>query len=412
VHVVWWNIEMYDNDVYYVQGKADGSWIPFQKIYDSDGQSMNPTVIVGPNSSVDVCWDEATSESGTPFDLFCSRLQSDGSWSSPANLSNSPGSSWLRDLAVDAGGTLHAIWAENSEIYYRSQDPNGSWSELLNLSNSIGGSAQPSLAVEPNGTAHAVWAESSPGDIYYSGPLFVGETGDSSIAQAIEVPAGLSAPVLSVLYQAGGLHPGNNAALSLVGDDGTGPATLLYTTTSTAGWSHVWFDVAAWTGKTMTVTFNVHQAGGQPQAWAYLDEISLGSTYPDVWIAQNVSAVLALPGDVVRLGVVYGNRGNAPAGSVRLADVLGPGLSFVAADPPPSTVDLWPTWEVGDLPAGSGPWSIVVTATVAVTVPFPGQVTATATINTATPELETGNNAAQAEIAILGRLYLPLLVKE
>jgi len=411
VHVAWWNNDLYDSDVYYVQGKADGSWTPFQKVHASDGMSMNPTPIAGAYGSVHVCWDEATSQSGTPFDLYCSRLQSDGSWASPANLSNSSGSSWFRDLAVDGGGTLHAIWAENSEIYYRRQDPDGSWSELVNLSNSIGGSAEPSLAVEPNGTAHAVWAESSPGDIYYSGPPFVGQTGDSSIAQAIQVPAGLSAPVLSVLYQAGGLYAGNDAVLELVVDDGTDPATLLYTTTSTAGWSHAWFDVAAWAGQTMTVTFNVHQAGGQPQAWAYLDEISLGSTRPDVWITLTPSATSVLPGDALRLTVLYGNRGNAPAEGVRLADILGPGLSFVAADPPPSTVNPWPTWEVGDLPAGSGPQSIVVTTSVAVTVPFPGQVTATATIDTATPEPETGNNAARTQIAILGRLYLPLVVK-
>jgi len=411
VHVVWWNIEMYDNDVYYIQGRADGSWTPFQKVHASDGMSMNPTAIAGAYGSVHVCWDEATSQSGTPFDLYCSRLQSDGSWASPANLSNSSGSSWFRDLAMDSGGTLHAIWEEGSEIYYRRLDPDGNWSELLNLSNSVGGSAQPSLAVEPNGTAHAVWAESSPGDIYYSGPPFVGQTGDSSIAQTVHVPADLSAPVLSVLYQAGGLYTGNDAWLELVADDGTDPATLLYTTTSTAGWSHAWFDVAAWAGQTMTVTFNVHQAGGQPQAWAYLDEISVGSTRPDVWITQTPSATSALPGDPVRLTVLYGNRGNATASSVRLADILGPGLSFVAADPPPSTMDPWPTWEVGNLPAGSGPQSIVITAGVAATVPFPGQETTTATVSTATPELETGNNAAQAQIAILGRLYLPLVVK-
>ncbi len=114
---------------------------------------------------------------------------------------------------MDGGGTLHAIWDEGSEIYYRRLDPDGNWSELLNLSNSIGGSAQPSLAVEPNGTAHAVWAESSPGDIYYSGPPFAGQTGDSSIAQTVQVPADLSAPVLSVLYQAGGLYADNDAWL-------------------------------------------------------------------------------------------------------------------------------------------------------------------------------------------------------
>jgi len=161
----------------------------------------------------------------------------------------------------------------------------------------------------------------------------------------------------------------------------------------------------------VTLTFNIHQSAGQPQAWAYLDEISLGSTFPDVWVTQTGSAASALPGDALRLSVAYGNRGHAQAGDVRLTEVLGPGLSFIAADPPPTDIAPWPTWEIGDLPPGSGSLLVVITATVAVTTPFPGEISATATIETGTPELETENNAATLPIAVATRLYLPLVHK-
>ena len=98
---------------------------------------------------------------------------------------------------------------------------------------------------------------------------------------------------------------------------------------------------------------------------------------------------------------------------MRITDTLPNELFFVDASPPPifNTL-LWAwEWDIGDLPAGSGPFSIVLTTTVAPTAELRSTLTNTVRIETASPELEIANNQAQAAILVARRVYLPVLLK-
>lgn len=109
--------------------------------------------------------------------------------------------------------------------------------------------------------------------------------------------------------------------------------------------------------------------------------------------------------------MTYGNSGGAAAGGVCISDILPAGLSFVRADPAPISTTLPLRWEVGELAAQSGPFSIILTVTVAPTVSLSDQLANAASIGTIFPELETANNQAWLVTYIGYRVYLPLLTR-
>ncbi|MBU1879347.1 MAG: DUF11 domain-containing protein [Chloroflexi bacterium] len=185
--------------------------------------------------------------------------------------------------------------------------------------------------------------------------------------------------------------------------------TVFSANANTDGWTHGWADMTPWAGQTITLTFNVHNEAGAPRTWAYLDEVSLGSAYPNLWVSKT-SSTAPPGGGPVRYTLTYGNLGGVPAQTVRLTDTLPAGVTFVAASPAPtSTAPL--VWEVGDLAAGAGPFTIIVTATVDAGVPTWTTLANTVTIGAATPEADLDNNSATAQTFVGYRGYLPLSLK-
>jgi len=67
-------------------------------------------------------------------------------------------------------------------------------------------------------------------------------------------------------------------------------------------------------------------------------------------------------------------------------------------------------WNVGAMPAGSGPFTIQLTLRAAAAIPNPSTVNISAVIAGPT-ELETMNNAATASVLIDWRTYLPLILR-
>lgn len=238
----------------------------------------------------------------------------------------------------------------------------------------------------------------------------VEHSGDSSIAQTVTVPMTMSAPTLSFFYQLVGLSATRSSWFAVRVDNSITATTLFSTTTTTNDWTHRWIDLTPWAGQTITLTFNLHQAAGDPVRELYLDDITLGSAYPDLWINKTGTRT-APSGQPVVYTITYGNRGGTMAGGVRITDTLPGGLTFVNASPPPRAATVPLVWEVGDLPARSGPFTIVVTTTAASGVSLRAPLTNTVAIKADSPELETFNNTAQAATFIGYRLYLPTLMR-
>jgi uncharacterized repeat protein (TIGR01451 family) len=236
-------------------------------------------------------------------------------------------------------------------------------------------------------------------------------SGDSMLTQAITLPFGMSSPVLSFLADVKGEPSQANSWFEVKVQEGITTTTLLTMTRETDGWTHFWHDLSPWAGETITLTLNLHQTAGQPGAWAYLDEVTIGAAHPDLWVEKSGPGSAFLPGDLITYTITYGNRGSIAASQVVLTDTLPAQLAFVSASVIPDSTTSGIVWEVGDLPAGSGPFTITVSVRV-ISNPAQGYFLPNkASISGLTPELEMDNNLTETETFIGARISLPLLVR-
>ncbi len=459
VHVVWGAAD--GSEIYYVRRASDGTWSAPLNLSNTPGSSQTPQLAVDGEGNVHVVWDESMGvgsggisyarrdSSGTwstpqsissnptyadrpqlavdgggnvhviwiygHLAIFYSRRGGNGFWSPPLEISSSLDSSRYPQIAVDGEGEVHVVWtgkaSGNDDIYYALRSVEGTWHAPWNVSQNSGSSAEAKVATDEREGVHIVWTDDTPGnyDVYYAGPEFSTQTGHAAISQAVNVPTSMYAPTLSFLYRLGGASPTNDTWFRAYLEDGVETTTLLSTTTNSTTWVHPWFDLTPWAGQTITLTFDVHQTAERECPGVYLDEVTLGSAHPDLWISKPRLAVL--PGEEVAFAITYGNRGGAAASGVQVTDQLPPELSFVAANPPPIATTPSLVWDVGGLPARSERSTIIVTATVSQTVPLFSRLTNTVTIETTSPELEVANNSAQA-VVFIGRLtYLPIIWK-
>jgi uncharacterized repeat protein (TIGR01451 family) len=467
IHVLWGGrTDAGSNAALYTAKPVGNDWAsPVVVINTGNDGVANPVLAVGLGNTLHALWFQSMYASGT-WQVFYTGKPWGGSWSTPINLSlYSPHSAWLPDLAVDAEGALHAVWRSfdpvsygvmyaskhdadpwtlpvnivsgeadssaiavrgtdvhvvchrldtsyNYDILYTRKVGDANWNSPVNLSNNPGGSGHPDIALDKLGGPHIVWHDSTTGDeIYYVGPELAAQTGDSTIAQVVTIPVTISTPILSFLYQLGGASAAGGTYFNVRVDNGITPTLLFSTTSNTDAWTHRWLDLTPWAGQAITLTFTVHQVAGQTDIWAYLDEVTLGSAHPDPWVSKS-SPSAAPPGGPVVYTIAYGNQGGAVANGVWITDTLPGDFLFASASPPPTVITPLLAWNVGNLPAKSGPFTIVVTATVVPTATLFRHYTNTVSIQTTATELEQANNVAVAQTFVGYRLYLPLAARE
>ncbi len=392
---------------------SDGTWSTAEPVWSWSGGVYEPHVGVDSATGiVHAIW--TANLNYDEGDLYHAWRASDGTWSAPEKLTNGSGQPIEASLRVDARGTAHAVWRYeeqySSDLFYAQRPRGGSWSAPQELSNTASEDARHQLVLDGDGGVHVIWLGGDGGThVNYTGPAPASADGESVLSQAVPVAADGRPQTLSFLYQLHGASEVAGTNLHVELNDGLATTTLLSTAAERQDWTHFWADLTPWAGETVTLTFRVHEGSGHPYAWAYLDEVSAGSTYPDVWVGHKDAS--AEPGSQVALEITYGNRGAAPAEGVRLSAALPPELTFLAASLPPSTTVPILTWELGALPAASGPYTLVITAAVAGGTPAPAPLTDTVAITTTSVELEIENNTATGVIAVKWQFYLPLIVK-
>lgn len=230
--------------------------------------------------------------------------------------------------------------------------------------------------------------------------------GTARVSQILTLPLTSTSPGLSFMYRFTAGAPGDTPTLTVTADAGEDADVVLTRTHETGGeWRHVWHSMTAWAGKTITLTFAFESTEGAAQL--LLDEVSLGSTAPNLWAALYLPPN-AGPGSTAVFTAAYGNMGGGFAGGNTLTVTLPAGISFVAADPAPATTAPALVWTLIDLAGQGAPMSIQITATVDASATLGSPLTMTAGIRTATPELELANNNAAALILPAYRAYLPL----
>ncbi|MCW5862632.1 MAG: PD40 domain-containing protein [Anaerolineae bacterium] len=312
-------------------------------------------------------------------------------------------------MIVDAGGTPHVTFLDRAasgayQPFYTARDDAGNWLtpiELFQPASIYGHDGV--LALDSAGNVHAVWqfslSQYAADDLAYAGPAPATATGNSTLSQAVVVPAGMAHPTLSFLYAGAG-------ALQLTLDAPGRAPSVVALPPSPAGMRHVSLPLADYAGRTVTLSFALSQTAGRPPTWATLDEVTLGAAHADAWVAAISGR--GVPGRNVTHTLGVGNRGAAEATGVVLTYALPPQLSFVSADPAPSsTAPL--RWNLGALPPG-GQVTIELTAAVAHDVAGQRAVTSTATLTTGN-ELETLNNSATVSTPLGALAYVPMTAR-
>jgi uncharacterized repeat protein (TIGR01451 family) len=138
-----------------------------------------------------------------------------------------------------------------------------------------------------------------------------------------------------------------------------------------------------------------------------VDDVTIGSGLPDLWVKAGNKAN-GVPGATIQQTLVYGNQGSFPAQGVTLSVTLPDKLTFVSADPAPTSVNgQILSWDAGDLAGKSGPFTIQITATVAPDAELLSALNLSAAIQTTSNELETANNTAETQVIVEARMYLP-----
>jgi len=167
VHLVWAGDTVRGYDIFYARKPAEGDWSFPRDVNRSFGISLYPQLAVDPFDTVHIIWQEQPFTS-TQTDIYYSYLVPGGTWTPPENISKTPGNSYSPALLLDAQGTLHALWqdysveANQGEIVYTSKPRGGTWSPAENVSRTPGDSAGPAIAVDARGTLHAVWYDNTP----------------------------------------------------------------------------------------------------------------------------------------------------------------------------------------------------------------------------------------------------------
>ncbi|MBN1886562.1 MAG: PD40 domain-containing protein [Thermoflexales bacterium] len=417
VHMTW---DDWDH-VRYIERDSNGHWSPVKTLSAGIGGYW-PQIGMSEDGQIHVVWFRR-------YGATCHAWkQAQGSWSSPQCVAQpSYGFQDGMATAVDRQGNVHLVWSYRTsyfnpewswDVYYvQWRQHTGAWTapRLLDIVDTPNGIAA-QLAVDDKGHVNMIRTGIGPWgdpDIFYLRSLSAEQSSDVTIAQAVTIPMTMSTPVLSFLYQFGStsLAGGNWFRASV--NDGITATTLVSINAVTDDWTHRWFDLSSWRGQVLTVAFDVRHVGGFPTAWAYLDEVTLGSANPDLWVSKS-SPPAAKPGEQVVYTISYGNQGGAPASGMRFTDTLPAELDVVGANPSPvvsgSLLLDW-GWDVRDLPAQSGPFVIVITANVSATIPMFSNLTNTVRIQSTSGELETANNVASALTFIGYRVYLPLVAR-
>ena len=223
-----------------------------------------------------------------------------------------------------------------------------------------------------------------------------------AISQTVTIPNTMTNPTLSFLTR-GRTTNGADGVVTI--SDEAGEASLVFSNSGNS-WQQTWFDMSSWSGKTITITFSY----ATTDDYFYLDEVTLGSAHPNVWIDIG-GDLAARPGEPLIYEINFGNNTNLDAHTNIITLTLPTDVNFVSASIPPTVNGNVLTWEIGDLLADSDTSMISVTANVKAAAPTGTFVEAQVEIESATPELVLENNTAVFSTFVGDLIYLPFVTR-
>jgi len=184
VYVVWTDYT-FNNDIFFRashdKGQTFGSTI---NVSNNTGTSFTPDIFSHGNN-VYVVWTDTISRVSNDI-FFTSSIDNGQTFSKPVNLSNNNGSSTIPQVS-SSGTNVYVTWMDNSigdlEIFFAFSIDNGQiFSSPINLSNSPGISQLPQISSFGD-NVYVVWEDKTPGiyDIFLASSNDKGQTFGSTI---------------------------------------------------------------------------------------------------------------------------------------------------------------------------------------------------------------------------------------
>ncbi len=260
-----------------------------------------------------------------------------------------------------------------------------------------------------NSLAFLVRQSSGNGLVLYN-PSLSGTS--NQVSQSVTLSPNLSNPTISFYYRQSGLL--NTPDFRVLIESRLNITSSLQTTElfssslPTSSWQHVWRDLTPWAGQIVTLTFQADTSAGSLPSLINLDEISLGSSMPDLQLSGGRVASL-LPGETGVYTLTYKNSGSLPAPTAMITVTLPVGLQFAPSGSQPQVGLQCKTWQLGTLTAGSsGQISFAVIQAFAPKTLTTAQITAE--LNTPVVDPEPGNNSQVFVLWLAkSRLFTPML---
>ena len=316
----------------------------------------------------------------------------------------------LTQLWLDENESLNIAGGDTNNLQHNYIEKSGFWAEPT-IESFFGNFYYMDVTQDSNHVIHyVVKQEGDVKDIFYYGTAVEEQTGIAIVSQELTIPVSMTAPTLSFMYDLWGQKTTEGSHFEAMVEDSESSTTLFSTTEGTDGWTQGSYDLTAWAGETISLTFLADRTAGVFGLTAFLDEVSIGPAYPDIWV-DATGDTHARPGDQLTLEVSYGNHGGQLASGTVLSYTLPAGMSFVDASVPPVQSGNILTWELGDLEARSNSNTIVITLAIDAGA-MPGEYqTSLLEINAYTDELEIANNTLEVRTYVGNMMMIPALWK-
>jgi len=160
------------HDVFYVRSEDSGSsWTSPTNVSKTPGSCSHPEMAVDKSGSINIVWSD-TRAGVKGHDIFFARSQDNGkTWTEPQDISKTDGVATSPVVAVGPDQSIHVAWRDTAsgdtrpDIFYASSTDQGkTWTKAKDISNTPKWSSDPTIAVSDDGIVHVSWLDSRSGE--------------------------------------------------------------------------------------------------------------------------------------------------------------------------------------------------------------------------------------------------------